>query len=147
MIRDTKFKKSRLIPLHQSVRFGLEQYLTHRNDAPTDDHHIFISISGKGLVHDAVQYIFVKILKKIKMDPAPRGWRRPRIHDLRHTFACRTLEVYQKESAVIDRYIVALSAYMGHTNISDTYWYLESTPELMQNIALRCESVWQGGAS
>lgn len=147
MIRDTKFKKSRLVPLHQTVQLGLEKYLVHRNDFPTDDQHIFISISGKGLVHSAVQWIFVKIIKKIGMDPAPRGWRRPRIHDLRHTFACRALEVYQKEQDNIDRHIVALSGYMGHTNISDTYWYLESTPELMQNIAKNCESFWQGGAS
>jgi hypothetical protein len=75
------------------------------------------------------------------MDPAPRGWRRPRIHDLRHTFACRTLEAHQKEQDDIDRHIVALSAYMGHTNISDTYWYLESRPQLMQNIAKNSTSV------
>jgi integrase len=147
MVRDAKFKKSRLVPLHQSVRLGLEQYLIRRNDFSTDDQHIFISNSGRGLAHNAVRYIFVKLLKQIGMDPAPRGWRRPRIHDLRHTFACRTLEAYQKEDANIDRHIVALSAYMGHTNISDTYWYLESTPELMQNIALKCESFWQGGVS
>ena len=147
MIRDTKFKKSRLAPLHQTVRLGLERYLEHRNDFPTDDQHVFISISGKGLVHSAVQWIFVKIIKKIGMDPTPRGWRRPRIHDLRHTFACRSLETYLKEEDNTDRHIVALSAYLGHTNISDTYWYLESTPELMQNIAKSCESFWQGGAS
>jgi integrase/recombinase XerD len=147
IVRDTKFKKNRLVPLHQTTRLGLEKYLTSRNDFPTDDQHIFLSNTGKGLVHSAVQWTFVKIIKAIGMDPAPRGWRRPRIHDLRHTFACRTLEAYQKEHADIDRQIVALSTYMGHTNISDTYWYLESTPELMQNISVRCESFWQGEQS
>lgn len=145
MIRDSKFKKSRLVPLHQTVRLGLDKYLVKRNDFLTDNQHIFLSNSGGGLVHSTVQKTFVQILKTIGLDPTPRGWRRPRIHDLRHTFACRTLEVHQQEQGDIDRHIVALSAYMGHTNISDTYWYLESTPELMQNISTRCESFWQGG--
>ena len=147
LVKETKFKKNRLVPLHETVWFGLNQYLARRNDFPTDDEHIFISVSGNGLVHSAVQWIFVNILKKIGLDPVPRGWRRPRIHDLRHTFACRTLAAYQSEDANIDRHILALSAYMGHTNISDTYWYLESTPELMQNIALKCESFWLGDIS
>jgi len=144
VIRDTKFKKSRLVPLHKTAQIGIAKYLEHRNNFPTDERHIFLSIYSSALTRSAVQWTFRKIIKTIGLEPEPGGGRRPRIHSLRHSFACRAIATYQKEHENIDRQMVALSTYMGHTNISDTYWYLESTPELMHNISTKCEIFWQG---
>jgi integrase len=146
MIRSTKFKKSRLVPLHETIQAGLAKYLSRRRRLGGGDDHLFIGLRGKVLDRSAVQWTFRRILPSIGLAPAPSG-RRPRIHDLRHTYACRTLETCPQGRENISRHMRALSTYLGHTKISDTYWYLEATPYLMQTIAKACESHWKGGES
>lgn len=70
-----------------------------------------------------------------------------RIHDLRHTFAVRSLEQCQQDRYAVARHMVALSTYLGHTNVTDTYWYLEATPIIMGGIAEASEAMQRGGAS
>lgn len=142
IIRDTKFKKSRLVPLHQTAQLKLQEYLDRRQKVVIDSPHIFISIYGTTLVRSSVQWTFRQLLKTIKLDSPPCG-RRPRIHDLRHTFACRALQSCPEGRNNVGRHMVALSTYLGHSHISDTYWYLESTPELMQDISMACQSFSQ----
>ena len=70
----------------------------------------------------------------------------PRIHDLRHTFVCRRLQRWYTEQQDIDRHILALSTYIGHAKVTDTYWYVTATPELLAIAASRFER-YAGGAS
>jgi integrase len=68
----------------------------------------------------------------------------PRIHDLRHTFICRRVQLWQKQGADIDHAMVALSTYVGHAKVSDTYWYLTGVPELMAVAGMRFERFASG---
>jgi len=77
--------------------------------------------------------------------PQPPGRRRPRLMDLRHTFAVRTLEEGPETREHVGRHMLALTTYMGHTCVASTYWYLESTPHLMHDIARTCEAFVHGG--
>jgi hypothetical protein len=67
--------------------------------------------------------------------------------DLRHTFAVRALEKSPETRHAVGRHTLALTTYMGHACISDTYWYLETTPQLMTDIATACETFMQGGTA
>ncbi len=70
--------------------------------------------------------------------------KRPRIHDLRHTFAVRALEAGPQSREDVSRHMLALSTYLGHSNISSTYWYSEATPHLLRGISEACETFWKG---
>jgi integrase len=70
---------------------------------------------------------------------AGRGTGRPRIHDLRHTFACRRLQRWYADGVDVDHAVAALSTYLGHASVRDTYWYLTGTPELLALATARFE--------
>jgi integrase len=70
-----------------------------------------------------------------------------RMHDLRHTFAVRSLEQCQNDRDAVARHIVARSTYLGHAHVTDTYWYLQATPILMAQIAEAGEALHLGGAA
>jgi len=144
LIRNTKFHKSRLVPLHETTVAGLGRYIVRRKRVAASDDHLFISLRGSGLDRSGVQWTFRNLLKTIGMDPPPGG-RRPRIHDIRHTFAVRSLEACPEGRDNVSRHMLALSTYMGHSNITDTFWYLEVTPQLMSDIAGACEDLFAGG--
>jgi integrase len=74
-----------------------------------------------------------------------RGPRVPRIHDLRHRFAVRALESCTGDRDRVARHVLALSTYLGHAHVADTYWYLQATPHLMTGIADACEVFFAGG--
>lgn len=144
VIRLSKFRKSRLIPLHKTTRVGLEHYLEHRRPyAPFDD-HVFVSLRRKPLLLGDVETAFQTAVDKIGLRRVP-GQPRPTPHSLRHTFAVRALEACPDDRDHITKHILALSTYLGHSKVSDTYWYLEATPDLMKSIAERCESFVTGG--
>jgi integrase len=144
VIRCSKFRKSRLVPLHKTAQAGIENYLEHRRPyAPFDD-HVFISLRRKPLCIQDVETAFRSAADKIGLRRKP-GLPRPTPHSLRHTFAVRALETCPDGRDHITRHMLALSAYLGHGNVSHTYWYLEAVPELMRNIAQRCERFFTGG--
>ena len=87
---------------------------------------------------------FNRLLKKAGLQPAGRG-RRPRLHDLRHTFAVRALQASPAGRSRIGQHMVALATYMGHVNIYATYWYLEATADLLRDIADNGEAFMGGG--
>jgi integrase/recombinase XerD len=142
IIRKTKFQKSRLVPLHETARAGLERYLVLRKCEAASSDQIFIS-RGRPLGRLTVYSTFRKLLRPIHLEGGPRR-KHPRIHDLRHTFAVRALEAGPHQRDDVSRHMLALSTYMGHRNISATYWYLEATPHLMQDISGACETFWKG---
>jgi integrase/recombinase XerD len=142
LIRQTKFKKSRLVPLHATASAGLNRYLDLRTRLAIDDAHVFVSLQWRHLSYRYVNEVFNHLIEKIELDSSGR---RPHIHDIRHTFAVRVLEsCCTKNRDAIDRNMLALSTYLGHANVADTYWYLEATPQLMMDIAQTCETFFKG---
>lgn len=145
VIRTTKFQKSRLIPLHDTARAGLERYLKQRRPyAPLDD-HVFISLRRKPLLLADVEVAFRTVAAKMGL-PTGRAQRRPTPHSLRHAFAVRALRTCPDGRDRITKHMLMLSTYLGHGNAACTYWYLEAVPELMRSIAEGCEAHGPGGA-
>ena len=144
-VRNTKFGKTRFIPLHPTAVAGLEKYLVQRRRVAGAESHVFISIQGKRLAYSVVQYRFEKLVRALEFHTRP-GQPHPHIHDLRHSFATRALESCPEGRDAIARHTVALSTYLGHSDIRNTYWYLEATPTLLADIAGACERFFQGGA-
>lgn len=145
LIRKTKFRKSRLVPLHETAVVGLEQYLERRKRTAATVDNVFVSLGGRRLSHSAALRAFSQILKTTGLHRGRSG-RRPRIHDLRFTFAVRALENCPEGRDNVGRHMLALSTYMGHTQLRYTYWYLQATPRLMQDIAEACEALLKRGA-
>ena len=144
VIRCSKFRKSRLVPLHETAEAGINRYLEHRRPyAPYDD-HVFVSLQKKPLLPWDVYGTFKTVAKKIGIErrlDSPR----PTPHSLRHTFAVRALQSCTGSRDQITKHMLALSTYLGHSKIYHTYWYLEAVPDLMGGIAQQCESFFKGG--
>ena len=143
LIRRTKFQKTRLVPLHDTAVTGLGHYLMHRQEARCGGDHVFVSKEGQPLVYQKVHGVFRTLLKSAGLKPCGGRW--PRIHELRHTFAVRALESSPTGRQRIGQHMLALATYLGHVNIDATYWYLETTPELLRDIAVVAENFMQGG--
>jgi len=146
LIRNTKFRKSRLVPLHTTVRDGLERYLVHRKAFGSGSRFLFVSMLGTGLAYETVVSVFLKLTRSLGLRGGP-GSGGPCIHDLRHTFAVRALESCHGGKKEIARHMLALSTYLGHAHPSDTYYYLQATPILMEATARAGEQLFQGGAT
>ena len=145
VIRQAKFHKSRLVPLHETTRRGLQRYLAERRQTAGQQPTIFVSSRGTALPYNRVVATFLSLVRRIGMHPGP-GRPGPRIHDFRHTFAVRALEQCTGDHDAIRRHTVALSTYLGHAHVTYTYWYLTTTPPLMREIAAASEAL-AGGAS
>jgi len=145
LIRKTKFQKTRLVPLHESSVVALRRYLTRRRRTHPGGDHVFVANDGQPLAYGQVHAVFRKLLESA--DLLPLGGRGPRLHELRHTFAVRALELTPAGRRRIGQHMVALATYLGHVNIDATYWYLETTPELLSDIAAVGETFLQGGRS
>ncbi len=144
VIRCSKFRKSRLVPLHDTARAGLERYLQQRRPyAPADD-HVFVSLRRKPLLLEDVAAAFRTAARAIGLPVGP-GRTRPTPYSLRHTFAVRALQSCPDGRDAITQHMVALSTYLGHSKVAHTYWYLEAVPELMTDIADCCERFVMGG--
>lgn len=138
MIRRTKFRKCRLVPLHRTTDSALRRYLRLRARIAVADDHLFLSAGGGRIESSVANQTFRRMLTLAKI--GSRRGRRPRIHDLRHSFATRALERCPGDRRQIAKQFVALSTYLGHVKMSATHWYLEATPELMSDIAAAAET-------
>jgi integrase len=143
LIRATKFQKNRLVPVHESTRQGLQPYLAIRKGTKTASSTIFISQRGVALPYSTVITTFLGLVRSIGLREGP-GVSGCRIHDLRHTFAVRSLEQCQGDRKAVARHMIALSTYLGHAHVSDTYWYLQATNTLLTDVASVCEALQQG---
>lgn len=146
-IDQSKFCKRRLVPLHPSTTQALRRYVRCRDQyhpvAQSD--RFFVSNSGRALAYSTVRTTFKGLRQKLGWQLAA-GARVPRIHDLRHTFVCRRILLWVAQGKDIDHAIVALSTYLGHRKVTDTYWYLTGVPELLALAAKRFEhGARQGG--
>jgi len=146
VIRCSKFRKSRLVPLHDTVRAGLERYLRLRRPYAPAEPHIFVSLRRKPLLLQDVETAFRTAARASGLPTRPPR-ARPTPHSLRHSFAVRALQTCPDGRDAITRHMLALSTYLGHARVADTYWYLEAVPELMTDIADRCERFVMGGRS
>jgi integrase len=143
-VRETKFFKSRLVPVHASTLVVLREYARLRNGchSPTKACTFIISESGGALPYSTVRGVFRGLRRRL-------GWKQeegrkpPRIHDLRHSFVCRRILAWYEEGISVDQAIPFLSVYLGHVKVTDTYWYLTGIPELMAVTAERFEQFAQ----
>ena len=116
IIRQTKFQKSRLLPLHDTTQWALDDYLSVRVRLGNLDSALLVSITGKAPSYHTVVAVFLQLARSIGLRGEP-GQPGPRIHDLRHTFAVRSLEQCRHDREAVARHVVALSTYLGHERI------------------------------
>jgi len=148
LIRETKFRKSRLVPLHPSAQAGLERYLERRQHQGGTDDHVFISVRRRALSDQAVRSTFRSLAREIGMGPqSGRAGPRPRVHDLRHSWAVRALEDCPTGYESVHEHVLAVSTYLGHTKLAGTFVYLHTTTKLLSDIADRCEHAAKGATS
>lgn len=141
LVRETKFRKRRLVPLHATTAAALEGYLARRHTVAGSEAHVFVAPTGRPLTYPMVNGTFHYLLRFVELRTIPAtGPSRPRIHDLRHRFAVRALECAAGDRARVAEQVLALSTYLGHAHMADTYWYLHATPHLMRRIADACEA-------
>ncbi len=146
-IRQTKFNKSRLIPLHTSTRDVLTQYAEHRDRlVPSPRSSCFLlNDCGRCLERSTVLRTFHYLSRQIGLR-GPCDHTGPRIHDFRHGFALNTLIQWYRAGEDIERRLPVLSTFLGHTHVADTYWYLSVHPELMGLATSRLEQRWGTGS-
>lgn len=134
-IRRTKFGKSRYIPLHPSTVDALKKYAQARDrilPAPVTP-AFFVSERGRRITEWIARYTFAKLSQQLGLRaPAQGHGRGPRLHDMRHRFAARTLVHWYRAGLDVERELPKLATYLGHVHVNDTYWYLEAVPELLQ---------------
>jgi integrase len=143
-VRQTKFGKSRLIPLHPSTSAALRTY-AERRDAHLGSRcgpHFFVAERGGRLLHQYVHRVFWRLSRETGLR-RPGDHSGPRVHDFRHRFAIRTLLGWYREGMDVEQQLPALSTYLGHAYVRDTYWYLSACPELMQEAARRLDQRWE----
>jgi integrase/recombinase XerD len=144
-IENTKFGKSRLVPLHPSTLNVFSDYLRRRDRffARRPASHLFVSSTGNRLDLGAVHRTFYALSRQIGLR-GPSASHGPRLHDFRHRFAVQTLLNWYRGGQEIQTRLPILSTYLGHVRVSDTYWYLSAHPELLGQAVDRLERYWEG---
>lgn len=143
-IRHAKFDRPRLVPLHATTTAALRAYATERGrlcPAPRST-AFFVSGVGTRLNRSAVAMVLRQITTAIGLRSATV---RPTPHQLRHSFAVRTLVDWHRSGVRVDEHIAVLSTYLGHVSPADTYWYLSASPELMALAAERLDACFGAG--
>jgi integrase len=144
-VQRTKFGKSRLVPLHESTGQVLLDYartrerVVRRPASPA----FFISERGTRVTQWATRYNFAKVSRQVGLRRPVKGCRHghgPRLHDMRHRFAVRTLVNWYRAGIDVEREIPKLATYLGHVHVNDTYWYIEAVPELLELATCRLQN-------
>lgn len=139
-VRNSKFGKSRLVPLHPDTAAMLGRYAARRDQlcpAPATA-SFFASTAGTPLLISSIDTVFIKLLGLAGI-AAPPGKRRPRVHDLRHAMAVRTLTEWYRSGDDVQPKLPLLSTWLGHGDPASTFWYLHASPELLGLAARRLE--------
>ncbi len=140
VVRETKFNKSRYLPLHHSTVKALVQYGLFRDRLVPfmpDFNAFFLIDNGNPMNYRQALYAFQVLRRQLGWETQRK--KSPRIHDLRHTFACNRLLSWYEQGVDVNNAIFMLSVYLGHSKVSDTYWYLTGVPSLMAIAAERFE--------
>jgi integrase/recombinase XerD len=135
-----KNDQTRLVPVHPTTVTMLTGYATRRDRLCPDAAcpAFFITRTGQRMQQRWVQQTFAKLLALADIPTPPRR-RRPRIHDLRHTFAVNTLIGWYRAGIDVQAHLPVLSTFLGHSSTEATYWYLQAIPELLSLAAERLE--------
>ena len=136
LIRETKYRKDRLVPLHSTTESALQAYLGRRHLFGVKSDHVFVSLRGPVGGADAA-HVFRQLVERMGLGRA-RGDAAPRITDLRHTWAVRALESCTAPTEVA-LHTRAVFTYLGHAKVASNYWYLHTTPQMLSDIADACE--------
>jgi len=146
-VRRSKYAKTRMVPFHSSTKQALWRYMRFRDQkvpAPANE-SFFLSARGGTLDSRTVEHTFGRLRKRLGW--VGRGsYSFPRILDMRHSFICRRLVSWYKEGVTVDNAILALATYVGHTEITATYWYITGIPDLMALAAERFQRFAAGGS-
>ncbi len=137
-----KFGKSRELPLHASTMAALHQYarLRDRLRPRRCTASFFVSTTGTRVIHQDFHHVFLRLVRLCGIGGP--GARRPRLHDIRHSFAVTTVRDWYRHGLDVERQLPTLSTYLGHVSPSSTYWYLTGTPELLAEARERRERAW-----
>ncbi len=149
-VRKTKFGKTRLVPLHASTMKVLAAYARKRErevarrERKNRRKTLHFFFSKRGLRYDAsyIHRVFCELSREVGLR-APGASHGPRLHDFRHRFAVETLVRWYRGGARVEQCLPVLSTYLGHTQVSNTYWYLSCSPALMAAAGARLESRWE----
>lgn len=147
VVRDSKFGKSREVPVHESTTEALRSYAKRRNELypQASSPAFFISVAGTRLRYDGFHVAFLRLRHDASI-PRRSAACRPRPHDLRHSFAVRTLIDWYRDGGDVESRLPQLSTYLGHGHPANTYWYLSAAPELLGLAANRLEIATDGSS-
>lgn len=137
LIRETKFKKNRIIPIHSTTREILDKYLALQKQLGISSERIFVGMKGQPLQRVWALHAFHSVMVAIGLDKARYG-HCPRLHDLRHTWAVRALESAPTDVDQINQHMRAVMTYLGHSSVAANYYYMHSTSAVMERIAKAC---------
>lgn len=146
-VRGTKFNKTRLVPIDPTTVAVLKDYGIRRDAKACRraNPRFIVGERGARLYHQQVQQIFINWVREagLRGQTARKG---PCIHDLRHSYAVRTLERWYRADEDIERLLPSLATYLGHAHIRSTYWYLSASPELLGQAVRRLEARWEAAS-
>lgn len=144
-LRRAKGGKDRLVPLHPTTTEALADYAVRRDDSPVcrKSPWFFVLRYGQQLRPQYAERIFIGVLRRIGLRDPQSHSRGPRLHDLRHSFAVNTIVRWYRAGEDVERMLPTLSTYLGHSKVRDTYWYLSSCPELMEQVVGKLEARWE----
>jgi site-specific recombinase XerD len=145
-VRDTKFYKTRLVPLGSDVQKLMRQHVRQSTRQHDDHRRLFQTKRGDPLTNAIVYRSFCRVRRVAGIGRSDNSSCQPRLHDLRHTFAVHRVTEWYKEKKDLQRLLPALSTYLGHVNLNGTQRYLTMTPELLQLASHRFERYVWGGA-
>jgi site-specific recombinase XerD len=140
-IRDSKFAKSRQIPLHPSALDALAGYgqLRDQHFREPRTPSMLVSTAGTRLISQGIHYVFARLVRQAGLEPSSQECR-PRLHDFRHSLAVNTLLTWYREGLDVQARLPVLSTFLGHSKPANTYWYLSAVPELLALAAERREA-------
>lgn len=149
-VRESKFGKSRIVPVEESARAALTAYAKFRDAVhPRRETPAFL-VTGRGsrLGACATRRTFALLCQAVGLRPRLNGrllGHGPRLQDVRHTFATRRLIEWYRAGVEADRFMPRLATYLGHVHMTETYWYIQAVPELLRLATERLETVARGG--
>ena len=139
-VRQAKFNKSRLVPIHSTTQKKLREYerLRNRSCPHPKSPSFFLSERGTRLTDCTVRRWFIIVSHQIGLR-TPTDRRGPRIHDLRHRYAFKTILNWYRRGMDVEAHLPELTTYLGHRHVADTYWYISAAPELLKLATQRLE--------
>ena len=141
-VRNTKFNKTRLVPLGSDLQEVMTQYLTRRQQAghsQSPDAPFFVLRRGTPVSVQIVEHNFRQLCEYAGVRRTDGARYQPRLHDLRHSFAVHRLTSWYQQGADVQALLPSLSTYLGHVNLAATQVYLTMTPQLLQEASRRFE--------